>query len=132
MPITDLYLVPEGKNIRQRVISYHIDFDQDLNERTGEPLGSPILTQLSIRIERNSQQAEPFYIDWQLEHSKQEDLDLCFYDQAQLIRSIKITKAYLVSYNQDCSIPGKIEETLIISPKELVIDGVTFSRTDVL
>lgn len=129
MPITDLYLEPQGEN-RQPIISYHIDFDQRIDDRTGKPVGRPVLTQLSVRIRRESEPAEPFYIDWQLEPTKQVNLDICFYDNNQLKKSIKITNAYLVSYNQDCEDPGTIEETLILSPDTVEIDGVTFDRKD--
>jgi len=129
MPITKLLLEPVGEK-PQEVLSYHIDYDQRIDDRTGKPVGRPVLTQVSVRIRRESEVEEPFYIDWQLEHTKQVNLDICFYDQNQLKRSIKITGAYLVSYNQDCSDPGAIEETLILSPDELVIDGISFNRRD--
>lgn len=131
MPITDIYLEPNGEN-RQRVMSYHIDFDQRIDDRMGKPIGRPVLTQFSIRIRRDSEENEPFYVDWMLEPSKQVTLDISFYDDARLVREIKISDAYLISYNQDCSDPGAIEETLVLSPSKLEIDTVPFDRKDAM
>lgn len=130
MPITDLYLEPSGKKNRDRVLSYHIDFDQRIDNRTGKPVGRPVLTQMSVKINRDSEPSEPFYIEWQLEPTKQVDLDISFYDNHQLKRSIKISRAYLVSYNQTCTQAGNVEEILILSPDEVDIDGVPFKRKD--
>ncbi|MBL7794054.1 MAG: hypothetical protein JNK77_17125 [Saprospiraceae bacterium] len=130
MPITDIYLEPAGEDRRDRVLSYHIDFDQRIDERTGKPVGRPVLTQISIRIRRESEPAAPFYIDWMLDPTRQESLDISFYDNNQLVRCIRITEAYLVSYNQDCCEPGAIEETLILSPQQLEIDTIPFDRQD--
>lgn len=130
MPVTDIYLEPSGAGRRDRVMSYHIDFDQRIDDRTGKPVGRPVLTQLSVRIRRESEEDVPFYIDWMLEPTKLVDLDISFYDDAKLVREIKINQAYLVSYNQDCSEPGAIEETLILSPNRTEIDTVPFDRRD--
>lgn len=130
MPVTDIYLEPTGSGRRDRVTSYHIDFDQRIDDRTGRPIGRPVLTQLSVRIRRDSEEDVPFYIDWMLEPTKQVSLDISFYDDNKLVREIKITDAYLISYNQDCSDPGAIEETLILSPSQTEIDTVPFDRKD--
>lgn len=130
MPVTDIYLEPSGAGRRDRVTSYHIDFDQRIDDRTGRPIGRPVLTQLSVRIRRDSEEDVPFYIDWMLEPTKQVSLDISFYDDNKLVREIKITDAYLISYNQDCSDPGAIEETLILSPSQTEIDTVPFDRKD--
>lgn len=128
MPITDIFL--EAGDRKDQVLSYHIDFDQRIDDRTGKPVGRPSLTQFSIRIRRESEPAAPFYVEWQLDPTQQENLDICFYDNHQLKRSIKIEEAYLVSYNQDNHEPGAIEETLIISPRKVEIDGTPFDRED--
>lgn len=130
MPITDIYLETDDCEQRYPILNYLIDFDQRIDERTGIPVGRPFLTQLSVRIRRNSEPAEPFYIDWQLEPTKKVNLTIAFYDTNQLVRTIKIDDAYLVSYNQECTTPGTIEEAMIISPEELSIDGVLFRRSD--
>lgn len=131
MPITDIYLEPSSQDRRDRVVSYHVDFDQRVDDRTGKPVGRPVLTQFSVRIRRNSDEPTPFYIDWMLDPIKQESLDICFYADNKLERSLKIIDAYLVSYNQDCSDAGTIEETLILSPYETEIDTISFKRKDV-
>lgn len=128
MPITDIFL--EAGDRKDRLMYYHIDFDQRIDERTGKPVGRPVLTQFSLRIRRESEVAVPFYIRWQLDPTMQQDLDISFYDNHQLKREIKIENAYLVSYNQDNNQPGYIEETLILSPEKVEIDGETFDRKD--
>lgn len=130
MPITNIFLEPGAEERRDPVLSYHIDFDQRMDDRTGEPVGRPILTQFSICIRRKSEEEAEFYINWQLDPTLQQNLHICFYDNQQLKRSIKIQDAYLVSYNQDCRQPGTIEETLVISPQKVEIDGVVFDRKD--
>lgn len=132
MPITSIFLEPASEQRRDRVLSYHIDFDQRIDDRTGKPVGRPVLTQFSIRIRRESEEEVRFYIDWMLDPTKQESLDISFYDDQKLVREIKITDAYLFSYNQDSSDPGAIEETLILSPSQVEIDGIPFDRKDSL
>ena len=63
-----------------------------------------------------------------MEPATTRDLDICFYDDAKLKRSIKIKDAYLVGYTQDSSEPGTIDETLTLSPKTVEIDGEEFTR----
>lgn len=130
MPITNIFLEPAKEERKDAVLNYHIDFDQRTDDRTGKPVGRPILTQFSIRIRRDSEPEADFYVNWQLEPTLQQDLDICFYDDNQLKRSIKIQEAYLVSYNQDCREPGSIEETLVISPQKVEMDGIMFDRKD--
>jgi hypothetical protein len=130
MPITDIFLEPASTDRKDQVLSYHVDIDQSIDPRTGKPVGRPALTQLSIRIRRESEPEVDFYIKWQLEPTQLEDLDICFYDDHQLKRSIKIQQAYLVSYNQDCKEAGAIEETLVLSPNKVSIDGHEFDRKD--
>jgi hypothetical protein len=130
MPITNIFLEPAKEERKDAVLNYHIDFDQRTDDRTGKPVGRPILTQFSIRIRRDSEPEANFYVNWQLEPTLQQDLDICFYDDNQLKRSIKIQEAYLVSYNQDCREPGAIEETLVISPQKVEMDGIMFNRQD--
>lgn len=131
MPITDIYLEPSG-SARYQVLSYHIDFDQRTDDRTGKPVGRPVLTQFSVRIRRDSEPDEPFYIEWMLEPTKQVSLDISFYNANRLIRKLKITDAFLVSYNQDVTAPGTIEETLVLSPEALEIDTISFKRKDAM
>lgn len=128
MPVTDIFLEVDDR--KDQLTGYHIDFDQRIDDRTGKPVGRPSLTQFSIRIRRESEEAAPTYIDWQLEPTMQKDLDICFYDNHQLKRTIKIGQAYLVSYNQDNNEPGAIEESLVLSPQTLELDGVSFDRKD--
>lgn len=128
MPITDIFL--EGGGRKDQLLSYHIDFDQRTDERSGKPVGRPSLSQFSIRIRRESEPAVSYYLNWQLDPTAQEDLAICFYDNHQLKRQIKIERAYLISYNQDNHEAGAIEETLVISPERVDIDEVSFDRED--
>lgn len=130
MPITSIYLEPKNASRKDHVLSYHIDFDQSIDERTGKPIGQPILTQLSVRIRRASEPDAPYYVDWMLDPTKTQSVDICFYDNNRLARRVKITDAYLTSYNQDCSAPGTIEETLILSPSQMEIDTIPFDRKE--
>lgn len=130
MAITDMFLEPRGQDRKDRVMSYHIDFDQRIDDRTGRPVGRPVLTQFSIRIRRESEPAVPFYIDWMLDPTRQESLEISFYAADHLARCIRITDAYLISYNQDCVEPGAIEETLVLSPQQTEIDTIPFNRRD--
>lgn len=132
MPITRLTLEPKSDTSRKdEILGYNIDFDQSMNSRTGKPTGSPILTSMTVRIARESEEDVPYYLKWQLEPGQTEDLDICFYDHLQLKRTIKIENAYLVSYNQDCNEPGRIEETLIISPQKLTMEGEVYDPTEI-
>lgn len=128
--ISDIFLEPNSEVRQDRVVSYHLDFDQRIDERTGQPVGRPVLTQLTARIRRSNGDAVPFYINWMLEHSQQETLSICFYNGHQLVRQITIEDAYLVSYTQDWAITGFIEETLVISPSKMEIDSVPFDRNE--
>lgn len=132
MPITDLYLEPSGEDRRDRVLDYDIDFDQRIDERTGKPIGRPVLTQMSVHIRRESEPSVPYYIEWQLDPCLQQDLNISFYDNHQLKRSIKVSKAFLISYTQKCTDPGSVEEIMILSPEEVEIDGVSFRRKDAM
>ena len=115
MPITKITLEPKNKkaNRKDNISYYNIDFDQRKDDRTGKPIGNPVLTTLTVRIERSSEVDVPFYLQWQLDPTKVEDLDICFYENLNLKRTIKIEKSFLVSYDQSCSQAGTIEETLI-------------------
>ncbi len=128
MPITDIFLEPSSEDRQDRVMTYHIDFDQRIDDRTGRPIGRPVLTQFAIRIRRDSEEGAPFYVNWMTEPTQQESLKISFYDDNKLVRFINIENAFLVSYNQDCSDAGSIEETLIVSPQRTEIDGVSFER----
>lgn len=130
MPITDIFLEPQGSDRQDRVLSYNIDFDQNIDDRTGKPVGRPVLTQLTVRITRESFPAAPYYVKWQLNPTQQETLDISFYENRQLKRTIKIQNAYLVGYNQGNNQPGTIEETLVLSPQSLQLDDTTFDRKD--
>lgn len=132
MPITDIYLEPTSTDRRDEVKSYRIDFDQRIDDRTGKPVGRPILTQFTVRIRRESEKNVPFYVDWMLDPTKKESLTISFYDNDKLIREIKINDAYLYSYNQNCSEAGAIEETLILSPSRTEIDTIPFDRKDAM
>ncbi len=128
MPITNRFLEPNGGDRRDEIHHYNIDIDQDFDRRTGKPVGRPVLNQMVVSITRDSEENAPFYVRWQMEPSETNNLDICFYDNNQLIRSIKIKEAYLVGYTQDSSEPGTIDETLILSPKSVEIDGEEFKR----
>jgi hypothetical protein len=130
MPITDIFLEPQSKDRKDQLLSYNIDFDQRIDDRTGQPVGRPSLTQFTIRIRRDSELAAPFYINWQLQPTQQESLKICFYDNHQLKRTIDIEDAYLIQYNQDNMQAGYIEETLVLSPQQVNIDGIPFDRED--
>jgi len=131
MSITRLILEAESDSNRaDEILSYNVDFDQRFDDRTGKPIGRPVLTSMTIRITRESDSDAPFYVKWQLSPAQTETLDICFYDHLQLSRTIHIEDAYLVSYNQDCSDPGRIEETLIISPQKVTMEGEIYDRTD--
>ena len=130
MPITGIFLEPAKEDRKDQVLNYHIDFDQRVDDLTGQPIGRPVLTTFTIVIRRDSEPEADFYINWQLDPTLKENLDICFYNNNQLKRSIKIEDAYLVSYNQDLKTPGVIEESLTLSPYRVQIDGVTFDRKD--
>ncbi|HOY05719.1 MAG TPA: type VI secretion system tube protein TssD [Saprospiraceae bacterium] len=131
MPITAIYLQPKDQP-RQRLLNYKIDFDQHIDDRTGEPVGQPVLTKLSVVISRSSQDNEPFFVDWMLDPSKKVDLTIAFYDNTHLKRELKIDGAYLVSYLQELKQAGTIEETLEISPEKMQIDSIPFDRQDAM
>ena len=130
MPINAIKLEPEGGDRKDELLSYHIDFDQNYDHKTGKPVGHPSLSQVSMTISRSSEEDEKFYVEWQLEHNKQNSLDICFYSGGQIKRTIKIKNAYLVSYNQDCHDAGTIQESFVLSPEEMTIDGFTWKRED--
>ncbi|MBK8922368.1 MAG: hypothetical protein IPM81_12835 [Saprospirales bacterium] len=81
-------------------------------------------------MRRASEPDAPYYVDWMLDPTKTQSVDICFYDNNRLARRVKITDAYLTSYNQDCSAPGTIEETLILSPSQMEIDTIPFDRKE--
>ncbi len=128
MPITDRFLEPTDESRQYEIRHYTIDFDQDFDKRTGRPVGKPILNQMVVGITRDSEENRPYYVQWQLEPATTRDLNICFYDDTHLKRSIRIKEAYLVGYTQDSSEPGTIDETLILSPKSVEIDGEEFTR----
>ncbi|MEM8523915.1 MAG: type VI secretion system tube protein TssD [Bacteroidota bacterium] len=130
MPITGLRLEPQGEDRQDDVLGYNIDFDQRFDDKTGKPIGRPMLTSMTIRITRSSEEDVPFYLQWQLEPTQTATLDLCFYDHDTISRKITIEDAYLVSYNQDCNEPGRIEETLIISPQRMTLEGELYDRSE--
>lgn len=130
MPITNRFLEPQADGRRDEITSYSLDVDQNFDNRTGKPTGRPTLSHLTIRITRDSEEDAPFYVEWQFDPTRTENLDITFYDNNQLKRSIKIKDAFLVSYNQDSNEPGTIEETLVLSPQSIEVDGVTFDRRD--
>lgn len=128
MPITNRFLEPSAENRRDEITHYNIDFDQDYDRRTGKPVGRPVLNQLVVSITRDSEDDAPFYVQWQLDPATKQDLDICFYEDNQLKRSIKIKEAFLIGYTQNSSEPGTVEETLILSPKSIEVDGTEFTR----
>lgn len=131
MPITRMTLEPKSDGSRKdEILGYNIDFDQNHDSKTGKPIGGPVLTSMTVRITRSSEEKAPFYLQWQLDPTKEEDLDICFYDNLKLKRTIEIKEAFLISYNQDCNMPGTIEETLIISPQKLTMEGEEYDRAD--
>lgn len=128
MAITNRFLEPAIGGRRDEILHYHIDFDQDYDRRTGKPVGRPVLNQLTVSITRDSEEDAPFYVQWQLEPASQQNLDICFYEDNQLKRSIKIKEAFLTGYTQSSNEPGTIEETLVLSPKSVEVDGAEFTR----
>jgi hypothetical protein len=130
MPITSIFLEPQGLDRQDQVLRYNIDFDQNIDHRTGRPVGHPLLNEFTVHIIRDSDSAAPFYVEWQLDPTKQETLDIGFYDNNRLVRTIKIKNAYLIGYNQGNSQPGTIEETLVFSPESMELDDTLYDRED--
>lgn len=128
MPITDVFLEVDSR--KDRVMNYTIDFDQRIDERTGKPVGRPVLTQFAIRIRRESEAPVDTYIKWQLEPTMTKDFEICFYDNHQLKRQVRVKGAYLINYNQYCLEPGYIEESLALSPDQVDVDNEHFDRKD--
>ncbi len=128
MPITHLYF--ESGDRKDEIKSYSLGFDQDSNERSGKPVGKPMLTHVTLVIERDNEEDVSFYVEWQTKPTDFKDGKICFYDGNQLKRSISLTGAFLVSYDQETSIPGTVLETLVISPQNITVEGVEFSRED--
>jgi hypothetical protein len=134
MPITNRFLEPEAKDVSRRdeIQNYTIDFDQNYDRRTGNPIGRPVLNNITISITRDSEDSEPFYIDWQTQPTKRHTLKICFYDTDNLKRTITITDAFLVGYTQSSSAPGEVEEHLVLSPASVDVDGILFTRANYL
>lgn len=130
MVITHLYLESSDPDRKDEITTYDLSFDQRFDDRSGKPVGKPMLSNISIHISRSSEEDMPAYVEWQLNPVKAKDLDIAFYADNQLKRAIKIKQAYLVSYHQSCSIPGTINETLVISPSSVEIEGEEFSREE--
>lgn len=123
---------PSDDNRRDEINHYRIQVDQDSDRRTGRPTGRPVLSHVMINITRDSEPDAAYYVAWQMDPTATRDLDISFYDNHQLKRSIQIRGAYLVNYTQESSAPGTIDETLVLSPQSVVMDGVEYTREDYL
>lgn len=127
-PINKITLEVDGTDKIYDLLNYRVDFDQNYDYQSGKPVGQPMLSQVSLSFSRDSEKDDDFYVDWQLDHNKQASLQICFYSGKEIKRKLEIKNAYLVSYDQSCSAPGTIQESIIVSPEEMTIDGYPWKR----
>lgn len=127
-PINKITLEVKSENKIYDLLNYRIDFNQNYDHKSGKPVGQPMLNQVSLSFLRDSGLDDDFFIDWQLDHNKQASLQVVFYSGNKANRTLEIKNAYLVNYEQSCSEPGMIHESITVSPEEMTIDKYPWKR----